>query len=1066
MNAVDQRPSGRDRGGQREAAPAGSPSALAKWGFSELRRSAALVKAPELAGLVDPDDSAGVLRSFGGTADPDQGLAALVRFLEAAAQLPTDGPAGGDRLRAVLTRPGPARDRLLGVLGGSQALAGQLAKHPRQWVAAALPDGGPGEVSRDIHERTEAILSAVRAAGTQGHEAGEQAVGDRAVGDGAGGARAVGNGTVANGTGGAREQAACDALRLAYREQLLGIAAHDLTAPDPLAAMPAVAAALADLAAAALRGGLAIAGQQHPDAVSQCRIAVIGMGKCGGGELNYVSDVDVIFVTEPAPGVAESDALTAATQLATAMMRACSANTAEGTLWPVDAALRPEGKQGPLVRTVASHRQYYERWAKTWEFQALLKARVVAGDEEVGRAYLDAVQPMVWQACERDRFVEDVQAMRRRVEAHVPAAEAKRQLKLGAGGLRDVEFSVQLLQLVHGRTDEGLRSRTTLEALHALAAGGYVGRDAAAELDTSYRLFRCLEHRIQLYRMRRTHLMPTAAGDLRRLGRSMGYRADPEAEVVTQWQAHAREVRRLHERLFYRPLLAAAAKLSTDDIRLTPEAARARLAALGFADPAGAMRHLEALTAGYSRTAAMQRHLLPVMLGWFAQEADPDAGLLSFRRVSESLGSTHWYLKMLRDEGHAAEWMARVLARSWYAEELLEKGPESARLLGQPGGASPRDREAILATMRAAIRRREDPGEAWGAVASVRREELFRVAVADLAAGADLAAVSAALTDLTEATLECALQLAGARVDADRARRGEPSVAADLAIIGMGRLGGRECGYASDADVMFVYQPHPGADEQQAGTGALAVVQELIRMAGQGGPGPSLDIDADLRPEGKAGPLIRSLAAYRGYYERWSGSWEAQALLRARPVAGAAGLGQALMDLVAPVRYPPGGLAPAAVKEIRRLKARMESERLPRGADPRTHLKLGPGALSDVEWTIQLLQLHHAYAIPGLQTTQTLPALRVAVEAELIDEDDAQVLSRAWCLASSLRNAIMLWSGKPSDSLPKSLRDADGVYRIIGGEPGHGAALAEDYRKAARRARAVTERLFYGGALR
>ena len=168
-------------------------------------------------------------------------------------------------------------------------------------------------------------------------------------------------------------------------------------------------------------------------------------------------------------------------------MRACSTPTPEGSLWPVDAALRPEGKQGPLVRTISSHKAYYERWAKTWEFQALLKAWVSAGDKEIGLRYKAEISPMVWEAAGRDKFVEDVQAMRRRVEQHVPANEAARQLKLGPGGLRDVEFSVQLLQLVHGRTDPSLRSATTLEALAALARGGYVGRDDAAILDRAYR---------------------------------------------------------------------------------------------------------------------------------------------------------------------------------------------------------------------------------------------------------------------------------------------------------------------------------------------------------------------------------------------------------------------------------------------------------------------------------------------------------------------------------------------------------------------------------------------------
>lgn len=364
------------------------------------------------------------------------------------------------------------------------------------------------------------------------------------------------------------------------------------------------------------------------------------MGKCGGHELNYVSDVDVIFVGEPVEGADERKAVQAATRLASHLMRICSETTVEGTIWPVDANLRPEGRNGPLVRTLSSHLAYYQRWAKTWEFQALLKARAVAGDPELGASYIEAVSPLVWQAAERDNFVADVQKMRRRVVATIPAAQVDRELKLGPGGLRDVEFAVQLLQLVHGRGDATLHSGTTLDALGALAAGGYVGRADAAQLDEAYRFLRAMEHRIQLYRLRRTHLVPEDEADLRRLGRSLGLRTEPVSTLNREWKKHASVVRRLHEKLFYRPLLDAVAQLSPGETRLSPRAAGQRLEALGYADPAAALRHLEALSSGVTRKAAIQRTLLPVLLGWFADSADPDAGLLGFRKVSDALGRT------------------------------------------------------------------------------------------------------------------------------------------------------------------------------------------------------------------------------------------------------------------------------------------------------------------------------------------------------------------------------------------------------------------------------------------
>ncbi len=984
-----------------------SPTArLARAGFVDAGRASGLF---EELGVGDPDQVDGLLPALSAVADPDLALLGLVRLRDAVRE--TDR-VEDDRLLDLLRSGGDARGRLLAVLGASSALADHLVHHPEQ--LDAVTDAR----ARSPRERRESL-----------------------------------KGAVADRSG----STAYDALRVAYRRELLGIAALDLTSADPVSEFPVVAEGLADLASAALGAALAIAREELEAAAASCRIAVIGMGKCGGLELNYVSDVDVIFVAEPADGVDEETAIAGASQLATAMMRACSAATGEGSLWAVDAGLRPEGRNGPLVRTVASHRQYYERWAKTWEFQALLKARTVAGDPTLGAEYLEAVQPLVWDASSRDHFVEDVQAMRRRVEEHVPATEVARQLKLGPGGLRDVEFSVQLLQLVHGRADESVRSGTTLEALDALSRGGYVGRDDAAALDGAYRLLRTLEHRIQLFRLRRTHLMPTSDTDLRRLGRALGHRAEPGQEVVASWRQQAQEVRRLHERLFYRPLLSAVASLSRDEARLTPSAARERLSALGFRDPAGAMRHLEALTAGVTRRAAIQRTLLPAMLGWFADEADPDAGLLSFRRISDSLGTTHWYLKMLRDEGSTAARLAHVLARSRYAADLLQRSPESVRLLGDPAALEPRSREAILRTMRSAMARQDDRSAAMTVAREVRRQELFRVAVADLVDRIDLTGVGTALTDLTAAILQAALDLAVAHVEGEQ---GEP-LGTRLLIVGMGRLGGGEMGYSSDADVMFVHDPVVAGDER-AGAQATAVVQELRRLLSGAGPDPQLVVDADLRPEGKAGPLVRSLESYRAYYARWSAGWEAQALLRATPVAGDEDLARRFLELIDPLRWPRGGIAPSAVRKIRTLKARMEAERIPRGGDPKTHFKLGRGGLSDVEWTVQLMQLQHAHRVEALRSTSTLEALDAAVEAGLISADHATTLARAWTLASEARNAAVLWRGRPVDSIPSDLRDADGVGRIIGLAPGGGHQLADTYRRVARRARHVVDQEFYG----
>ncbi len=975
---------------------------LARLGFADV--AGAQIRVGALAGPDLPADD--LAEALGLAADPDLALDGLTRLVDA---LPDPAQPA---LRAALAADDGIRERLLAVLGASAALGDHLARHPEQWRALS---GEQAAASRPTAAGLRAeLLAAVEAQGT----------------------------------------GAMDALRVAYRRRLLALAARDLSGA---ASVEDVAGELADLAGATLDAALAVATAELPPEATPVRLSVVALGKCGGRELNYVSDVDVVFVAEPYDGGDEKSALETATTLAGALMRVCSAQTAEGTIWPVDANLRPEGRSGALVRTLASHLAYYERWAQTWEFQALLKARPVAGDLELGLRYVDALAPLVWNAAQRPGFVDDARAMRRRVEENIPARDADRELKLGPGGLRDVEFSVQLLQLVHGRSDIFVRSPTTLVALEQLSTHGYVGRADAAELDRAYRFLRTMEHRIQLYRLRRTHVVPTDEADLRRIARSMGFRRDPAAELVEQWRQHAREVRRLHEKLFYRPLLNAVARLDPGEARLTLEAAAARLEALGYADPAGALRHLEALISGLSRRAAIQRTLLPVMLGWFAEAPDPDAGLLGFRQVSDALGSTHWYLGLLRDGGAVAERLARVLASSRYATDLLLRAPEAVAMLGDDAELTPRGRPVVVAEALAAAGRHEAPEVAVAAVRAGRRRELFRTAVADVLGRLDVEAVGTALTDVTAATVAGGLAIATRVVEAARGG-GLPTA---VAVIAVGRFGGGEVGYGSDADVLFVHDPLPGADERDATEAAHAVVGELRRLLALPGPDPQLVVDADLRPEGRQGPLVRTLASYAAYYDRWSLVWESQALLRAEPVAGDVGLGERFVRLVDTLRYPADGLTEADVREIRRIKARVEAERMPRGADPALHTKLGRGGLADVEWTAQLIQLRHGATVPALRTTRTVEALRAAAAAGLLDPADEITLEHAWQLATRVRNALVLVRGRPADTLPGDTRELAGLGHVLGYAPGGTGQLVEDYLRATRRARAVVERVFY-----
>ena len=910
------------------------------------------------------------------------------------------------------------------------------------------------------------------------------------------------------------------ALRVAYRAALTKIALVDVCSPDPVELMPTVGRHLADLAAAALEGALAIARTEVAEglggglcsapargaSVDALDLAIIGMGKCGARELNYISDVDVVYVIASVPAgelpegvepLTEQDCAQIGTELVHALTKAIMAPASEPPLWEVDANLRPEGKDGPLVRTVESYVRYYKRWAENWEFQALLKARPIAGSAHLGEKYARAIEPFVWESAARDSFVESVQAMRARVTDNIPAAQLERQIKLGPGGLRDVEFTVQLLQLVHGRTDPAVRTKSTLDSLAALTRASYISRSDTEAFSRDYKKLRLLEHRIQLMHLRRTHLMPDRAGEQRALARSlvpaerMGTLS--AEQMLKAWQKLKRNVRSLHERIFFRPLLAAVSTLSRDEVALSDQAAQDRLAALGYRDPRGAMRHIEALTNGVSRRAEIQRHLMPVLLGWFAEGVDADAGLLGFRLVSESLGTTSWYLRMLRDSPAAAERLCQILSSSRYITDLLEDAPTSITWLDKVADLQPLSAGALKAEITSLLSRHEDSADAMRAVRYLRRREILRIAMGDALNLLSVQQVCTGLATVDECTIGAALALAE-REEANVGERDEETapqkndapqhdsqeatgespedeqqtpLLTEITVIAMGRLGGAENGFGSDADVMFVHRPVKGDDEKEAQAQANRIVNRLMQLIKQP-VRPAiraerpLEVDADLRPEGKQGALVRSLDSYRAYYERWAETWEFQALLRARPIAGSEDLGRAFVELIDPYRYPREFTVEQA-QQVRRMKARVEHERMPHGADRTRQLKLGRGGLSDVEWLVQLIQLQHAHKVEGLRTTSTLEALDAAVQASLVADEDAEVLRDAWLLATKIRGGNVLRGVRQSDLLP-TLRDAlEAVARWSGYTPGSARQLEEDYLRVTRNARKVYERLFFEG---
>ena len=843
-----------------------------------------------------------------------------------------------------------------------------------------------------------------------------------------------------------------DALRRFKRRELLRVAVRDLAGQ---VAVEETAAELAELADACLEAALLLAAGESGHDPPPMRLAVLGMDKLGGSELNYVSDIDVLFCHEPVAGADPEAAARAAERVARAVMRGLSAVTPEGSCFEVDANLRPEGRNGPLSRTLGSYLAYWDRWAQPWELQALIKVRAVAGDAELAGRFCQEAAARVYPERLDPETVAAVRRMKARVETSAKArAGGDRQVKLGPGGLRDIEFAVQLLQLVHGRHDPGLRSGSTLVALDRLTAAGFVGRADAAQLADAYRFLRLVEHRLQLANERRTHTIPAGEEARRWLARTLGYRDGPQAGALEAFEADRRRhlvaVRGLHEKLFYRPLLEAFGAVPAG---LDPEGARERLAALGFANPDRAMASLRALTSGLSRRATLMRAMLPVMLPWLAGAPDPDGGLAALRVLAEALGDRAAFYGMVRDNPAAAELLCAVLGTSRLLGDLLARHPELLTAMADHHRlAAVREPGELVASATAIVARHDEAAAAWDGLRRFKRRELVRVAVRDLTGDLPVERVGTELSALAQACLEAGLEVA-----MREAGPGPPPVR--VAVLAVGKLGGTELSYTSDLDVLFCHEPVAGADPEAANRAADRVVRELLAGLSAVTPeGTGFRVDANLRPEGRNGPLSRTLGSYLAYWDRWAQPWELQALIKVRAVAGDAELaGRFCQEAAARVYRDP--LDPATVAEVRRMKARVESERLPAGADPRLHLKLGPGGLADVEWTAQLLQLRLGGSQPAVRVQGTLGALEALAAVGALEPGQAAWLADAYRLCLRIRNLAYLVAGRPVDTLPTDPATLERLARAMGIDGRQ--RLLEDYRRATRRARRVVDARFW-----
>lgn len=810
------------------------------------------------------------------------------------------------------------------------------------------------------------------------------------------------------------DDASPDALVQWKRRELLRIAALDLLG---LSDFEETVAALSDMAADVLDTAVSLADANG--------LAVVGMGKLGGCELNYASDVDVMLVSD---GEVAAQSIERAARATVEIARRC---------FRVDLNLRPEGRNGALVRSLPSYEAYWERWAEPWEFQALLKARAVGGDRALGAAFDERAAEHLWNHPFTAESIRAVRAMKARAEADVQRRGlSDRELKLGRGGIRDIEFAVQLLQLVHGGADDELRTPTTLIALGELADAGYVDRRDAEQLATAYRYLRTVEHRLQLDDEQQVHALPDDPLEIDRLARVLGYVGSTSASASDAFlrdvRAHQKTVRAIHERLWFRPLLEEFAR--EGERVLTEGAAAARLAAFGFSDVERTRQAVTELTRGLTRSSRLMHQMLPLLLDWLSASPDPDLGLLGLRNLASGPQRSMELATAFRESPQVAQRLCRLLGTSRMLGQLLRRNPDMIDFLGDPNALRLRSRAELIEGTRAAVGWRPDPDERWPALKRFTDREGLRIAAHDVLDLIDVTEVGGALTNLAESALEAAIDAL------------EPPI--PMAVIALGRLGGGELSYASDLDIMFVYDGRTASDFEAAERTAT----QLLRAVGGNRP-HIYDLDPDLRPEGRDGPLARSVDAFRTYYAEYAQPWERLAMVRARMVAGDPSVAARFFEILETFVWG-NPISEEERREIRRIKARIEHERIPAGEDAQYHLKLGRGSLSDIEFTTQLLQLEH-----GIREAGTVVALDALHGADAIDDDDHEVLTDAYRFCERTRNRWFLVNSAPSDTLPPTLDDLEKLAVSLGTTA---RQLRDDYRRVTRRSRRVFERLFYG----
>lgn len=826
-------------------------------------------------------------------------------------------------------------------------------------------------------------------------------------------------------------QQAIAALTAFKRQMFLRIAIADLTGAFDVSDTMVMMSRLADECIRAAFGAarrLTGAGGEQMD-----RFCVLAMGKLGAGELNLSSDIDLVYIYD-APG--SGDGVVAAARCAELLTELLSSGC-----FRIDLRLRPGGRSSPLVVTLSGALGFYQSLGQTWERAALLRARPVAGALDVGTRLLAELDPFIYRRYLDFDTLRQLRAMKHQIEAELRLPEmVRRDIKLGYGGIRELEFIVQSLTLIYGGRDPRIRTRKTIDALDRLASYGYLPKTRAERLADAYLFLRNVEHKLQVAAGLQTHALPEGAEGIRALAIRLGMGGN-QRSIVRLKNGLSRR-RELVAKQFRETL---AGGVSVRERRVSPEAEAAwRLAlepgaaapalkSLGFATPEESVAHLEALARGPAHTPTSLRRsellvrLGPLLLDEIVTLPDPDLALRNLASFISAIGARTSFLALLEQHPATRRVLLRLFASSSYLSGLFIRHPEMLDTLVRSDLARlRRDPEDLARELSGLVAACPDFESRLDAIRTFRHQEFLRIAIADLSGHLEHHEVEAELTALAETVLREALKVARAEVGA------RFPIPGDLALvcIAMGRLGAAEMAYNSDLDLIFVYE---GAENATPGGHELAarIAQKLIAvLETRTREGYAYKLDLRLRPSGNQGVLVTSMEGFREYHRQSSAVWERQALVRARVVAGDEQLG-AKVEAARQEFVFGRGVRPEEVEEIRRMRERMEHEI---GVEDKTRLNLkqGRGGLVDVEFVAQMMALAHGCEHPELRKRSTLDLIHALRSIELISKSDASSLEDGYEFLSLLENRLRIESDQAAWALPTNPAVLTPIARRMG----------------------------------